>query len=167
MRLNLSPILREPGGRIPFSFRLDLSELSFNGEHPISYPLEVSGEVRNAAGALMLTAQAETTLELTCDRCARSFSRNKTLAIDTLVAASLEDEENTDIVLLDGNVLDLEEAVTTAFILDMDTKNLCSEDCKGLCPRCGANLNDGPCGCKPEQDPRLAALTQLLNDGNP
>lgn len=167
MRLNLSPILREPGGRIPFAFQLDLSELCFNGEHPLSHPLEVSGEVRNAAGALLLSAQAETTLDLFCDRCAKSFSRKKTLAIDTMVAVSLEDEENTDIILLDGNVLDLGEVVTTAFILDMDTKNLCSEDCKGLCPGCGANLNDGPCGCKPEQDPRLAALTQLLSDENP
>ena len=46
----------------------------------------------------------------------------------------------------------------------MDTKTLCSEDCKGLCPRCGANLNDGPCGCKREVDPRLAVLAKLLEN---
>ena len=41
---------------------------------------------------------------------------------------------------------------------------LCSEDCKGLCAVCGKNLNEGPCDCKPEPDPRLAVLAQLLKD---
>ena len=45
----------------------------------------------------------------------------------------------------------------------MDSKLLCSEDCQGLCPRCGADLNEGPCQCKPEIDPRLAVLQQFLN----
>lgn len=166
MRLDLTPIMHTPGGRIPFSFQLDLSELEFYGEHPIAKPLEVTGEARNMAGALFLTAKAETELDLVCDRCVRPFQKTKTVEIHTLVAERLEDEENTDIVLMDGSFLDLDQVVTTAFILEMDTKNLCSEDCKGLCPKCGANLNDGPCNCKPEIDPRLAALTQLLNHGN-
>ena len=54
--------------------------------------------------------------------------------------------------------------VTEAFVLAMDTKNLCSDDCKGLCPKCGADLNQGPCSCRPETDPRWAALSQLLNN---
>ena len=53
--------------------------------------------------------------------------------------------------------------MTTTFVLNMDSKLLCSEDCKGLCSRCGANLNLGPCDCKPEPDPRFAALQQLLD----
>ena len=62
---------------------------------------------------------------------------------------------------LDGAV-DAEEVARTAFILGMDSKFLCSEDCKGLCPTCGADLNLGPCGCRKEVDPRLAVLAQLL-----
>ena len=60
--------------------------------------------------------------------------------------------------------LDLDEVVTTAYILAMDTKNLCSDDCKGLCAKCGADLNLEACRCKPEVDPRLAALAQLLDN---
>ena len=82
------------------------------------------------------------------------------------LADELEDEENDEIVLLEGSEVDLDELVTTAFVLAMDTKNLCSEDCKGLCAKCGADLNLGPCGCRPEVDPRLAALAQLLDDEN-
>ena len=83
--------------------------------------------------------------------------------MDCLLADELEDEENDEIVLLEGSEVDLDELVTTAFVLAMDTKNLCSEDCKGLCAKCGADLNLGPCGCRPEVDPRLAALAQLLD----
>ena len=54
------------------------------------------------------------------------------------------------------------ELARTAFILGMDTKTLCSEDCKGICPGCGVNLNQGSCTCKKETDPRLAALAKLL-----
>ena len=87
---------------------------------------------------------------------------------DAYVAPPVEPETEEWTIIhnyyLDGTELDLDEVVTTTFILAMDTKNLCSEDCKGLCSRCGADLNDGPCSCKPDVDPRLAALAQLLDD---
>ena len=71
--------------------------------------------------------------------------------------------ESGDIVLLDkSGELDLDGLMTEVFLLEMDTKNLCSEDCRGLCPGCGVDLNHEPCRCKKEIDPRLAKLAQLL-----
>ena len=63
-----------------------------------------------------------------------------------------------------AQVMDLsEQERAKGGVLDMDTKTLCSEDCKGLCPRCGADLNQGPCSCaKKDVDPRLAVLAKLL-----
>jgi uncharacterized protein len=164
MRLNLKDIISVPGASVPFDFQLDLTGLEFNGAYPVQEPLQVSGQVQNRGGVLMLEARAVTNLHLTCDRCATPFQRVKSISLDSLVAAELEDEENDEIILLDGDELDVGDVVTTAFILDMDTKNLCSEDCKGLCPHCGANLNLGLCQCKREVDPRLAKLAQLLDD---
>ena len=63
---------------------------------------------------------------------------------------------------LDGEEADLDEILNAAFVLNMDSQLLCREDCKGLCSRCGKDLNEGPCGCKQEIDPRLAVLAQLL-----
>ena len=57
----------------------------------------------------------------------------------------------------------LDEILETSLILDMETKFLCREDCKGLCDTCGANLNLGPCGCRKPRDPRFAVLEQLLD----
>ena len=74
----------------------------------------------------------------------------------------MQDEENDEIILLENGAFDLGDLARTVFLLDLDTKILCSPDCKGLCPRCGADLNQGPCGCKKDADPRWAALAKLL-----
>ena len=163
MRLDLRDVVNTPEARKPFQFQLDLSEIELYGRRPIANPVLVEGCVTNHAGALVLEGTARSTLELVCDRCGKAFSREKVVPLDSLVAQELEDEESDDILLLEGTQLDLDEVVTTAFILAMDTKNLCSDDCKGLCAKCGADLNLGPCGCGPDVDPRLAALAQLLD----
>ncbi len=166
MRLDLRPILHVPGASLPFDFSLDLSGLDFYGERPFTQPVRVSGSVRNMADALLLEGKAETTLSLVCDRCLRPFRQEMDLPVETLLAEALEDEENDEIVLLTDGQVDLDEVFTTAAVLAMDAKHVCSEDCKGLCPTCGADLNQGPCGCRPEGDPRFAALAQLLDKEN-
>ena len=164
MRLDLKDIIHKPDARKTFQFQADLSGLEFYGRKPITRPVLAQGSVTNHAGALVLEGTMETQLDLVCDRCGKAFSREKVVKLDSLVAQELEDEENDDILLLEGTELDLDQAASEAFVLAMDTKNLCSDDCKGLCAKCGANLNLGPCGCKPEVDPRLAALAQLLDN---
>ena len=164
MRLDLKDIIHKPDARKTFQFQADLSGLEFYGRKPIARPVLAQGSVTNHAGALVLEGTVSSLLDLVCDRCGKEFSREKAVPLDCLLADELEDEENDEIVLLEGSEVDLDELVTTAFVLAMDTKNLCSEDCKGLCAKCGADLNLGPCGCRPEVDPRLAALAQLLDD---
>ena len=122
----------------------------------------VSGEVRNTAGILELTLNARSTLDAVCDRCGKAFVQEKDVLFACMLAEELQNEENDEIVLLEDGMVDVGDLARTAFILDMDTKTLCSEDCKGLCPRCGADLNLGPCSCKKETDPRLAVLAKLL-----
>ena len=164
MRLDLRDVILVPDAEKSFQCQVDLSDLEFYGRKPIVRPVLAQGRVVNHAGALVLNGTARSELDLVCDRCGKDFSREKVVALDMLLADELEQEDSEDeIFLLDGNELDLDELVTTAFVLAMDTKNLCSEDCKGLCAKCGADLNLGPCGCRPEVDPRLAALAQLLD----
>lgn len=164
MRLDLRDVILVPDAEKSFQCQVDLSDLEFYGRKPIVRPVLAQGSVVNHAGALVLNGTARSELDLVCDRCGKEFSREKVVPLDMLLADTLEQEDSEDeIFLLDGNELDLDELVTTAFVLAMDTKNLCSEDCKGLCAKCGADLNLGPCGCRPEVDPRLAALAQLLD----
>ena len=162
MLLNVKPILHTPGKRLDFQFELDLSDMEFSGQCPISRLVAVSGEVRNTAGILELTLNARSTLDAVCDRCGKAFAQEKDVPFACMLAEELQNEENDEIVLLEDGMVDVGDLARTAFILDMDTKTLCSEDCKGLCPRCGADLNLGPCSCKKETDPRLAVLAKLL-----
>lgn len=165
MKLNLERLAREPGGVVSFDFMLDLTQVEWNGQRPFAHDIHVKGKVRNMAGAMLLHAKLDTVLALICDRCAQPFEREKTVEYETLVARELANEESDDIVLLDKDgELDLDELMQEVFLLGMDTKNLCSEDCKGLCSGCGADLNHEPCRCKKEIDPRLAKLAQLLEN---
>lgn len=163
MRLNLREIIHVPGASLPFAFSLDLSQTDFYGAFPISRPVEVSGRVTNHAGALALEGEVKSLLDLTCDRCVEGFTREKTVPLRCLLATELEGEEEDDLVLLDGEELDVGDLAASAFILDMDIKNLCSENCAGLCAGCGANLNREPCRCKPQGDPRWGVLSRLLD----
>ncbi len=167
MRLNLREIINVPGASLPFDFQMDLSDLEWNGIHSASDPVHVTGQVRNMAGALVLECQASTKLALSCDRCLKPFSREKEIILDTLLATELAGEESDEIMLLEKNELALSDLVRETFVLEMDIKHLCSEECKGLCAKCGADLNEGACTCKPDIDPRLAALAQLLDDKKP
>ena len=164
MLLDVEPILHTPGKYLDFQFTLDLSDLEFSGRYPVSRPVAVSGTVRNAADVLHLDLTAVTTLDAVCDRCGREFALEKEVPYHCMLAESLENGENDEIELLENGKVDLGDLARVAFILGMNTKVLCSEDCRGLCSRCGADLNLGPCSCKKEIDPRLAALAKLLEN---
>ena len=164
MLFDVKPILHTPGKRLEFQFELDLSDVEFAGRYPVSQPVSVSGQVRNTADVLELELTARTTLDAVCDRCGKEFLQDKEVPYSCMLAEELQDEDNDEIVLLEEGKVDLSDLARTAFILGMDTKTLCSEDCKGLCPRCGADLNLGPCSCEKEVDPRLAVLAKLLEN---
>ena len=164
MILDVKPILYTPGKTLPFAFTLDLSDVEFAGAYPVSQPVTVEGQVRNTAGVLDLQLTARTVLDTRCDRCGKPIQKEKAVPFSCMLAEELQNGENDEIELLEDGKVDVGDLARTAFILGMDSKTLCSEDCKGLCPRCGADLNLGPCSCKKETDPRLAVLAKLLEN---
>ena len=120
------------------------------------------GVVENTAGVLTARGEIEAGMTCLCDRCGREFKRNKRIgfAVPIVPEGGSEDPEAFE---LEGDWLDLDDLLETVYILDMDTKYLCREDCKGVCPECGKDLNEGPCSCRKKADPRLAVLEQLLD----
>ena len=164
MLLGLSKIIDCPGASLPFSVSVDLSDLCYGVSYPVTEPVVASGTVRNTAGVLMMKGDLTTTIHGTCDRCASPFDREIHFPINVVLVTELADEENEDewVFPLEGDSADLDDIVRTVFVLNLDSKLLCKEDCRGLCHRCGKNLNDGPCNCQKELDPRFAALKQLL-----
>ena len=164
MLLGLSKIIDCPGASVTFSTSVDLSDLCYGVSYPVSEPVLASGTVRNTAGVLVMKGDISTTIHGTCDRCATDFHREEEFPIDVVLVTELANEENEDewVFPLEGDSADLDDIVRTVFVLNMDSKLLCEPDCKGLCCKCGKNLNHGPCNCQKELDPRFAALRQLL-----
>ncbi len=164
MLLGLSKIIDCPGASVHFSTSVDLSDLRYGISNPVSEPVAAQGTVRNTAGVLLMKGSVTTTIHGICDRCAAEFDRDIEFPIDAVLVTELSNEENEDewVFPLVGDSADLDDIVRTVFVLNLDSKLLCRDDCKGLCAKCGKNLNDGPCNCQKELDPRFAALKQLL-----
>ncbi len=164
MGIDLHDILANPERTLSFHRALSTERLSFPAV--LSYLSAPVGEgtIRSDAGALSLHGRITADMLCVCDRCAREFSLHKEVPLDVSLAAELQDEESPDYYLLSGEELDIDELLESCFILAMDTRFLCRPDCRGLCEKCGADLNEGPCGCARESDPRLAVLEQLLDD---
>ena len=164
MILNLRDIIEIPGSRKAFSQTLDTALLDFPSVEEYTAPITAEGEIRNTAGVLSLSGTLHAEMRCTCDRCGKEFHRVKDLPLDVTLTANPEEDDDPEIFELTGDAVDLDELLSTCFVLDMDTKCLCRPDCKGLCPQCGADLNLGPCNCQQPRDPRMAVLEQLLDE---
>jgi uncharacterized protein len=114
-----------------------------------------------------LTAQTEG--RFLCDRCGEEYHRNVLGQVKTLfVAASdgpVPEKEDVRILPPEAPFIDVLQDATDAVQLAVSAKNLCRESCRGLCVRCGKNLNEGPCACKEDPpDPRWDALKDIRFD---
>lgn len=169
LQFNLALLLRSPIGTTQ---DLEIAEEVFWADEL---------EVRHLHGRILVTRlrenlllqgqlQAEVTLE--CARCLESYLQPLRMEIELqfqpsvaiLTGEMLPLPEDDSIYLLDGHhVLDLHEAIREQVLLNLPMRPLCRSDCAGLCPVCGKNLNEGPCGGHEEQvDARLAVLAGLL-----
>lgn len=164
MLLELSQILDSPGASVPFSAKVDLQDLR-RGDCTLAEPVTASGTVHNVAGVLTMKGTVTGVIHGVCDRCAADFTSDVSMPIDAVLVTELSSLENEDegVFLLENGCADLDEIVRTVFVLNLDSQLLCRPDCKGICCRCGKNLNDGPCDCQKEPDSRFAVLQQLLD----
>ena len=128
------------------TFRTALAEYPVMEKQPVELVLTRTGKDK-----LHISGNGFVALEIPCDRCLEP------------VRTEIEDEEEKDYI--DGYNLDVDKLVFGEILLLIPGKTLCKEDCKGLCLRCGANLNEGECGCDRESlDPRMSVFKDILNN---
>ena len=168
MILDVGPLLRGEKNRITFDYKLTpipMNRVSFKDD------AHVVGEITDSAGYMHLSAKAHLAYETECDRCLDHVDGEFTLDFERVVAdegtlTEEQIEENVDeYVIVENGRLDIDEQLAEALMLDFPRKILCSEDCPGLCPKCGKSLKEGKCNCpEKEIDPRLAVLATLLKN---
>lgn len=162
MLLDLREIIELPGGKVPFDFEPDLSELAGGSITAVKKHSRAAGSVTNTAGLLTFTCEIDAVCLCSCARCLKEFE----YPVRRTVKANITehgDGEDPDGYFLQGDKIDASEIIITELILDIDNRLLCRDDCAGLCKKCGADLNEGECGCGKETDPRLEVLRQLLD----
>lgn len=153
------------GEQIDIDYQLDLSEYQLFSEKPFCTPVTVKGVAENRAEIVSLNMECSFEMQLHCDRCLKQFERKFHYCFShTLVRElSTENDDMDDYIVVEDNRLDVDELVLSDILLSLPTKILCDEDCKGLCPSCGKDLNISSCECKKKQvDPRLEKLGELL-----
>jgi uncharacterized protein len=147
----------------PESFKV-LRSLSEKGECRFSDPLAIELTVLPERNLIRVDGAITTTIEQACSRCLVDFKgrleRRFTLRFSRESEASqpknqtseLElTEEHIGLTLFTGETIDFTDSVQEQVVLALPYKPLCSQDCKGLCPRCGTDLNTGRCACAQEQ----------------
>ena len=111
--------------------------------------VEIDGEILDDGLTLKIVGKIYCRKKFFCDRCLKETEKNQ----------QHEFEEEIDESEIADGILDITELVRDTLIAAQPIQNLCKPDCKGLCPKCGENLNERECNCdKSEVDPRLAAL---------
>jgi uncharacterized protein len=134
-------------------------------------PVSLSFDIVKDKQTFRLAGGVTTTLELPCSRCLELFTcpvaaqfdlRYQPHAPETSEGERQIEEDDLTTAFYENDTIDLGQLMREQFYLALPMKPLCREDCRGLCPICGTNLNRGTCGCKPVwEDPRLAVLRKL------
>ncbi|EXX84643.1 hypothetical protein BG53_08380 [Paenibacillus darwinianus] len=132
-----------------------------------SSPLAVALEARGEEGAVRVGGELSIELELACSRCLTPTTEKFVIPFHEFFRPASDnkeaDEEEDEVIVVEGDSFDLLPFVEQAFLLYLPFAPLCGDACKGLCPQCGANLNEGECGCSRERlDPRMAALKDFF-----
>ena len=169
MQLDLTRY-RQPVSKFGRTFQP--SEVEQEGDaYRVVAPVRVDLEIHKDKDRFRLAGTAQTELELACGRCLEPFRMPFEGQIDVryLPASELSMEEEREVAEEDldtgyyrDDQIDLNELLREQFYLALPMKPLCRDNCAGLCPQCGTNLNTGTCQCTSQwEDPRLAPLKEL------
>jgi len=141
----------------------------------LNEPLQVHIEVQRAGNEYIISGRLRGSVLARCDRCLGAFVREMDSGFRTFLALPKEgdaeeerelEDEDLEVDLLDGGELEVLDLIREQILLDQPMKRLCRDDCKGLCPRCGKDLNQGPCLCTAEQGhPAFQKLNALKKKG--
>ncbi|MCS6831440.1 MAG: DUF177 domain-containing protein [Armatimonadota bacterium] len=172
MRLDLTEIAQHVGKQM--SYEVDEPPGSIEDLH-VLVPIQGNLRFTNTGDLLLVRGFLHTSVELECSRCLRLFEMplfcevEEQVELRAIAARPFEHPQVTivpekgDTLFLEGNILDLTELIRQMLLVALPIKPLHDAECKGLCPTCGADLNEGECSCeRPAGHPAFAALAKLL-----
>ncbi len=159
--LDLKKLLDGSLNSIDFSLSLD--DCSFIDDL-LGGTAVASGTITNHSGLILLSGNVLPVLKVSCARCGREYTYNTPIALNAKITDKLANEDEDEFIIMQDFAIDIEDIVRTALILELPTRYLCKEDCKGLCVKCGINLNENTCNCETrERDSRWDVLKDYFD----
>lgn len=147
MILQLKQLFDIPGEIKKVSFEISMDEIEQARLSEVFVtPVAVCGQAENRAGVVTLSFNCTFTLSHVCDRCLKEFIREYSFDFSHILVRGVN-TQNDDYIVCSDNTLDINELAISDLLLQLPTKILCREDCKGLCYVCGQDLNEGECNC--------------------
>ncbi len=171
MLVNLSDVLTSQGKTESIITELGLQTYECKlGSFPIIHKEPVSITATNTGnGKAHIEVTTSLVLMMNCDRCLKDVAKNFDLSFSRQVhAPSTDAEEDPDeLSFMEGYQLDVENLISREILTNWPMKVLCKEDCKGICTKCGKDLNTGECNCDTFiPDPRMAVIKDIFNANN-
>jgi len=145
--IDVSAALKNPGQTYPFQCALTLEPMDVMSDEILLTDILLKGDFTGAGESVSVRGNVRATLNAHCARCLKAVSQPLTAEIDEVFVRE-PDPENPDHRLMEGHQIDLTGSAREALVLEMPMRLLCRKDCKGLCPVCGANLNENQCDCQ-------------------
>ncbi len=171
MTVSLSEAMQVAGGVFTKEIPYEPTEFCYSGvNYPFLEKKPVQLTITNlGARKVKIELEGEVVLSMPCDRCLREVAVSIPLSSEREVDFSGSDSEGAaeldETSFIDGYDLDVDAFVCEEILLGFPMKVLCQEDCKGICKVCGANLNEGECGCdRTELDPRMSVIRDIFNN---
>lgn len=167
MMYDVSSVLKAEGEALTVSGKVVFTQNELSGAGPFfSDDVHFSGTLTNIGNVLEFKANVKGSFSALCARCMKELKKEFDIDFTEMLVNSTDDISDRDAVLLfEGHEVDLDDIIESNILVNLSLKYLCSEDCKGLCPICGADRNVTACSCgQDEIDPRLAGLKNLLID---
>ena len=174
MLYNVAQLMKAPVGT-SFESNIDEENIQLDDDLKVIGPLTGHVRMRRTNQGLLVDGWVDLSLELSCNRCLKIFEQPMHITfeelffptVDVISGLPLPPIDEEEVFPIDAHhQVDLTEAIRQHVLLDLPMVTLCQEDCAGLCPQCGHDLNLGPCKCKPEVDTRLSVLEKLLQIGS-
>ena len=166
MQLDFTNLLNSSADEINIDYHMNADDFMYSTYKPLKNGVDVKGRAYQKVGVVYLDLDVNFDFFGVCDRCADDIEREYDFSLNKIIVNAMENENDDydDYIVVENNVLDLDELVNEECQLFLPAKMLCKDDCKGLCQKCGKNLNYEKCECAKDVDPRLAALADLLID---
>lgn len=165
MKVNIASILKNEGASMNISGSVNPGEFDFMGSKiTFTSPALVTGTIVNIGGTIEISAVITGEFLTQCSRCGKEILQSLSAELFESVENDFSDAD-PECLVLSGNTLDITGAVEACIFGNIPLKFLCSEECKGLCPVCGTNLNENECNCDTRvYDPRFAIFRNLQKE---